>query len=155
MSLDVYLTIKSENISSEPQEKIYIREDGMNKEITRKEWNERFPDREPFTVTMQVEENDGETEVFHANITHNLGTMAANAGIYKCLWRPDENGISIASELINPLTAGLQRLQDNPEKFKQFNPSNGWGTYEGLISFIEDYLAACKEYPEAKIEVWK
>lgn len=26
-------------------------------------------------------------EVFHLNITHNLGQMADVAGIYKCLWQ--------------------------------------------------------------------
>ena len=30
------------------------------------------------------------TQVFSANITHNLGKMADEAGIYKALWRPDE-----------------------------------------------------------------
>lgn len=29
-------------------------------------------------------------ELFSANITHNLSRMAAAAGIYECLWRPEE-----------------------------------------------------------------
>lgn len=32
------------------------------------------------------------TEVFSANITHNLGEMADKAGIYKACWRPEEIG---------------------------------------------------------------
>ena len=31
------------------------------------------------------------TDLCDKNITHNLTEMADKAGIYKCLWRPDEN----------------------------------------------------------------
>lgn len=34
-------------------------------------------------------------DVFWANITHNLGRMADEAGIYKHLWRPEEIGMGI------------------------------------------------------------
>lgn len=92
------------------------------------------------------------TEVYNSGITHNLNSMAMKAGIYKHLWRPDEINITKASELIEPLTKGLKKLKDNPEYYKEFNPSNGWGDYEGLVKFVEDYIAACKTFPEATIE---
>jgi hypothetical protein len=79
--------------------------------------------------------------------------MANRAGIYKHLWRPEEIGIQKAKQLIEPLQAALTRLQANPQFFKCFNPSNGWGTYEGLVTFIKNYLQACKEYPEADVSV--
>lgn len=50
------------------------------------------------------------TEVFGSNITHNLGEMAEEAGIYKHLWRPEEIGITKADQLIAPLREGLARL---------------------------------------------
>ena len=40
------------------------------------------------------------TEVYSANITHNLGLMAEEAGIYQPLWRPEELGIKTAAGLI-------------------------------------------------------
>lgn len=92
-----------------------------------------------------------ESTVFDANITHNLGEMASEAGIYKCLWRPDEIGISKANQLIEPLRNGLKLLKDNPEKFKALNPPNGWGNYERFVSFVSEYLAACEKFPEANI----
>ena len=91
--------------------------------------------------------------VFDANITHNLTTMAAKAGIYKHLWRPEELDITIAAQLIKPLKIGLHRLQRDPEYFKQFNPENGWGTYEVFVSWVEKYLEACKENPDAEISI--
>lgn len=91
--------------------------------------------------------------VFDYNITHNLNKMAGEAGIYKHLWRPDEIGISKASQLIEPLTKGLQLLQSDPDRFRQFNPANGWGDYEGLVQFVSSYLIACVKYPDAEINI--
>ncbi len=91
--------------------------------------------------------------IFEQNITHNLGAMADKAGLYQCLWRPEEIGITKARQLIQPLQEGLQRLLDEPERFKALNPTNGWGSYEGLISFVREYLRACEESPDADVHV--
>lgn len=95
------------------------------------------------------------TTVFEYNITHNLGAMASEAGIYKHLWRPEELGITKAQELIAPLSEGLELLKREPERFKKFNPENGWGDYDGLVNFVTDYLAACRENPTATVKVWR
>ena len=91
--------------------------------------------------------------LFDANITHNLGQMAKAAGIYKHLWRPEELGITKAGELIDPLSAGLIILLNDPSEFKKLNPENGWGSYDGLVKVVRDYLEACREHPEAEISV--
>lgn len=93
------------------------------------------------------------TEVYTNNITHNLNKMATEAGIYKHLWRPEEIGITKAEELIMPLMEGLKLLKNDPARFKKLNPENGWGSYEGLIDFIENYLEACVKNPDATIEI--
>ena len=85
------------------------------------------------------------------NITHNLSTMADEAGIYKALWRPEEIGITKAAQLIEPLKAGLAKLESDPERFEKLNPSNGWGNYETLVFFVRGYLAACEETPDAEV----
>ena len=95
------------------------------------------------------------TEVYTANITHNLNKMAQEAGIYEHLWRPDEIDITNAGQLIGPLREGLALLKSDPNRFEAFNPENGWGTYEGLVSFVEKYLAACEENPDADVSVWR
>lgn len=90
---------------------------------------------------------------YSRNITHNLTKMASEAGIYQHLWRPDEIEITKANQLIEPLKAGLELLKSDPERFKKFTPSNGWGDYENLVNFVEDYLNACLEYPDADVSV--
>jgi hypothetical protein len=94
-----------------------------------------------------------ETEVYSANITHNLGKMADAAGIYYALWRPEERDYRIASDIIPVLEEGLQKLKNDPAHYKTFDADNGWGLYEHFVPFVEKVLNACKEYPDAKIEV--
>lgn len=94
-----------------------------------------------------------QAELFSANITHNLNTMAEKAGIYQHLWRPDEIEVTKAAQLIVPLTVGLRKLAQMPEHFMQYNPPNGWGDYEGLVSFVEKYLIACIKNPDAEVSV--
>ena len=96
------------------------------------------------------------TEVYWANITHNLGKMAKEAGIYYYLWRPEEiihSPVIHARQLIQALENGLEVLKSDPERFKDFNPANGWGNYESLIRFVENYLKSCREYPDSIVEV--
>ena len=96
---------------------------------------------------------EDDEDVYHANITHNLGKMADEAGIYYALWRPEEIGKTTASEIIELLEAGLSDLKARPDYFKKFNSPNGWGMYEHFVPFVEEYLEACKAYHDSIIEV--
>ena len=96
---------------------------------------------------------EDDEQVYWANITHNLGKMAGEAGIYEALWRPEEIGKTKASEIVELLEKGLADLKARPEHFEKFNSPNGWGMYEHFVPFVEEYLEACKEYPDAIIRV--
>lgn len=151
MSLDI--TLIFEEFRDWKVSGIFIRENGQILEITYEEWYKRFPDREP----VKIGEIEGglvsifTDQVFETNITHNLGAMANAVNIYDCLWRAPENNVTKASQLIQPLTIGLDKLKSDPKHYRQFNTSNGWGTYEQFVPWVEKLLEACIEYPEAKI----
>jgi hypothetical protein len=103
---------------------------------------------------LNTKDIDGsEMNVLDLNMTHNLGHMADKAGVYYALWRPEEKGWKYAKDIIKVLERGLKKLKDKPEYFKKLNPDNGWGDYEGLVSFVEECLASCKSHPSAIIEV--
>lgn len=104
-------------------------------------------------MSLDVHLVDDSGQLYWANITHNLNTMADKAGIYKHLWRPDEIGITKAGELIEPLRAGLARLVEAPTYFKQFDAENGWGRYGNLVAFTSEYLEACIAHPDASVDV--
>ena len=106
-----------------------------------------------FDLYIYDASSNEEVRVFESNITHNLTTMAATAGIYTALWRPDENGFTNAVMLVPVLCAGLKRLEDNPETYMIYNAENGWGTYENLLDFTRRVKEACQKYPNARIEV--
>lgn len=99
------------------------------------------------------------TSVFSRNITHNLNTMAMvvelsnGKTLYDVMWRPDEHGFKYAQDIAELLDEGWNILLSDPTKFKMFNPSNGWGSYEGLCDFVYNYRNACWENPEAELSV--
>lgn len=96
-------------------------------------------------------QNESEKELYWGNITHNLNKMADAAGIYQHLWRPEEIGIVHAHQLIEPLTKGLEDLKQRPEHYSQYDSPNGWGLYVHFVPFVENYLKACIEHPQALV----
>lgn len=149
MSLDVSLVLPG-NTQPTIGSGIFVREDGATKEITREEWDALHPGEEPVIAIPDEAEVD---TVYTRNITHNLTTMAKKAGIYKTMWHPEDIGANKAKDICPLLADGLRRLLSEPDKFKEFNPENGWGDYDGLVDFVFDYSRACGRYPEATIEI--
>jgi hypothetical protein len=97
--------------------------------------------------------------VYEANITHNLGKMADavvldnDKTLYQVLWRPDEHGWKFARDISDMLDEGWNILLSDPERFKQFNPENGWGSYDGLVNFVYKYRNACWDNPDAELRI--
>jgi hypothetical protein len=91
--------------------------------------------------------------VFEANITHNLVRMADEAGLYDACWHPEIISAVQAKDIIPVLEKGLADLKSRPEYFKVFDAPNRWGRYVDFIPWVESYLAACKENPDAEIRV--
>ena len=111
-------------------------------------------------VTLYIDVDTGgegltRVELFSANITHNLGKMAVEAGIYNHLWHHEEVGAKHAGDIIDALDAGLTLMKADPDHFEQFNASNGWGLYEHFVPWVKRYLEACREHPKAIIGVWR
>jgi len=93
--------------------------------------------------------------VFSRNTTHNHTGIASAVGCYKACWRPDENGITKARQLVEPLEAALTLLVNNPQDYKHLEPDNGWGSVAYFTEFVREYLAACREHPDADVDVWR
>jgi hypothetical protein len=100
--------------------------------------------------------------VYSGNITHNLGKMAGEVNIpymagtvslYTILWRPEELQFTKAREIADLLDVGWNILLSDPEKYKKYNPENGWGSYDGLVQFVYKYRNACWDNPEAELRI--
>lgn len=111
-------------------------------------------------------------ELFWANITHNLVKMSEAAGIYEALWRPYrlhkdyknfdiyeeemafEDAVTIyANDIVDIIEKGYIKLKLKPEYYSKYNSPNGWGSYENFVPWVEKYLEALKQYPDAKVIV--
>ena len=85
---------------------------------------------------------------FHENITSNVACMWRDAG---CDLRElnDKKG----KEAVKPLCDAINRMKADPEKYKEMNPPNGWGDYEGCLSYLMRFHDACYSNPEEIISV--
>lgn len=127
---------------------VYIRENGETRELKTKEEVKRyFPGRE-------VEEKTYETdEVWHRNITHNLGRMAdkVNPGVrslYQLFWHPSET--TVTRGWVSEVFECYQELKNRRDYFKPMEEENRvtektgetyiWGTYDNLLKFTKSLL---------------
>lgn len=92
------------------------------------------------------------TEIFSRNATHNLNKMWKKAGIYDEVYNSEGKE---AYKVVKALKVGLQKMVENPEEYQELAPSNGWGTYEGALSFLNDIIEACENNPNAEISISK
>jgi hypothetical protein len=94
-------------------------------------------------------------EYFRINITHNLTEMADEAGLYAPLWHPNDGEKSeypiylTAKTMIEIVEKGYHDLRNRPVFFQQFNPPNGWGSYDHFVENVQKILEALQQYPES------
>lgn len=155
MSLDLY--IKSNTPVLHRGTGVYIRENGETKELkTKQEVLTHFPDANPDEIEEKTYESD---TYLYINLTHNLTKMArqcrvigtcnydsdsAVVTLYDLLWHPKDN-LQVTTptlDYLEDVMACYKNLIQNPDFFKQYNPDNGWGTYEQLVKRTKEYLTS-------------
>ena len=104
------------------------------------------------SLNVRLQNEEGE-ELYWANITHNLAIMAKKAGIYEALWHPEQIKATKASDIIDIVDEGLQKMINSPEHYSRYDSPNGWGLYNHFIPWLEKYLQALRENPDASIKV--
>lgn len=92
------------------------------------------------------------TNVMDLNITHNIANMWREAGCYDALYNSEGKK---ASEIVETLRKAVVDMQVFPEKYKNLNSPNGWGTYENALPFLRKILRACEEHPDGEIHISK
>lgn len=55
-------------------------------------------------------------------------------------------------EAVKPLMEILNYMVDNKEELMQYEPANGWGSYEGALKFVMSLVIASLNNPD---EIWK
>lgn len=85
----------------------------------------------------------------YTNCTSNMGDCIEDVvGLRPPSW----NGMK-AGELAPLLAEGAAKLKGNPEKYRHYEPDNGWGDVETCAKFLIDVWCECITYPYAIVEV--
>lgn len=78
-----------------------------------------------------------------ANITWNVRKIIElSTGLP---WLNEENN-GLCVDVIPKIKAGLEELYLHPEKYKQYEAPNGWGTVNGTIRFFRQILEDWDEF---------
>lgn len=93
-----------------------------------------------------------ETTVLDKNITGNLAPMWREAGVFDALY--ESEGLK-ARDVLATVEEGLALMKSDPDRFRQFDAPNGWGTYEHAVSFLEELVEAFTKHPDGTISVWR
>ena len=83
------------------------------------------------------------------NFTSNTAAMIKEV----CGSYPSEWGGRKCSDMYPVLMQGASLLNNSPEKYRRFEPSNGWGTVETTRDFLISVADNCGKYPTAVLEV--
>ena len=104
------------------------------------------------SLKVKVEGIDKYVEVADGgNITWNVRELIEQASG----WEIDNEANNGLAEHIGVLIAkGIHELETNPEKYKEYEAPNGWGTVDGTLHFFRELLDACQEHPYAYVFVY-
>ena len=80
-------------------------------------------------------EDEVEVERCSVNITYNVGNMLRRAGLHPKVL----DGMSM-DEALPIFENAFNLMTDNPDYFRRFNASNGWGTYETTAEAVSKLL---------------
>lgn len=58
-----------------------------------------------------------------------------------------------AADAIPVLERAVADMAVNPGPYKEMEPSNGWGDYDGAFGYLHRLLDLCREHPRTTIEV--
>ncbi len=92
-----------------------------------------------------------EVEIFEANITYNLSDM-----YYKCIDKKrgfkklDNMKCKEALPIINN---AITDMLNNANEYRKLNPRNGWGSYEGLLTKLQEMRNCCESNPDGIINI--
>jgi hypothetical protein len=93
--------------------------------------------------------------VWQHHLTPCVKEMVIESGLQEVTWGLYErDGWGRPEKLVPTLEKALNELKSHPDRFIPLQKDIGIAsTYKGLIGFVESYLQACRDYPEARIGI--
>lgn len=90
-----------------------------------------------------------EIYIYDSNVTYNLADI-----YYKCI----DGGFNSLNKMscknaLPIITKAIENMLENEKEYRKLEPSNGWGTYDGLLQELRDLKICCEDNPDGIIEV--
>ncbi len=82
------------------------------------------------------------------NYTYNVSLMLQEAGLTVGAL----DGV-LAGTARGILDAAIEKMKADPNKYREMNPKNGWGHYEGALHWLEKIRGDCMRHPKATVRV--
>lgn len=102
-----------------------------------------------YDVSLVIDTGDSEPhEVASHNHTSNTARMWRAAGCDIA----EFHGKS-AVEFHAALTAAIIEIAADPDAYRQYDATNGWGDLESTLGFLRDLQGACARHPKTTVAV--
>jgi hypothetical protein len=99
-------------------------------------------------LKLEGEEDPSEFDPYlFDGITYNLSPMFRKATGRRFA---DMKGLT-GQEAFLILRKGLAMLEAFPDEFRELNPENGWGDYDGLVRVMRKAVDTAREHPDAVV----
>jgi len=166
MSLDLY--IKSRRLVRHRGTGVFVRDNGQTRELkTLAEVREHFPDAD-LTDVIPIAGTDGAVTLPRDFERGKPDFQPKPLSAYNLLWHPETNPLlknetlhrkdddgeewdvevtRIDAELVRQVMAVQHYTANHREELEQYNPDNGWGTYDQLLRATQDLLIALLDIP--------
>jgi hypothetical protein len=89
-----------------------------------------------------------EHEEWSFSPTYNLTAMFREAGFYL----RDFDG-EPAPEVLAVMAPAVALMEGDPTRFRKHDAPNGWGTYDGIMPSLREFVEALEKYPTAIVRV--
>lgn len=92
-----------------------------------------------------------EVDIYETNITYNLAPMYYKA-IDKNLGLKKLKGMT-CKQALPIIDNAIKNMVENKKEYEKLNPSNGWGTYEGLLGTFREIRNVCEDNPDGVFDM--
>lgn len=102
-----------------------------------------------YDVYLEIDTGGDElVEVYDRNYTSNVSRMWRTAGV-----NLRELTGMVAADAVPLLDRAIGAMTAEADTYRAMNPPNGWGDYDGALTFLCDLRAACVKHPKTTLRV--
>ena len=101
-----------------------------------------------FDVSVRVDTGDGPRVVWEGHLTYNLSPMMRAGGLVL----RELDGLA-SLEALPVVSECVVAMMQSPGRFRELDPPNGWGNYDGLLGMLAEFDMALMAFPDAIVGV--